>query len=110
MLVSGANELTQLQSRVIYRYMCYTVNMVLNGYKYRFYLNAEQVEMLAKQFGCVRYVYNRALALRIDAYRNGEPVGFAATGKALTSWKRDDETEWLSEVSSVPLQQALAPS
>ena len=87
--------------------MCYTVNMVLNGYKYRFHPNAEQAEMLAKQFGCVRYVYNRALVLRIDAYRNGEPIGFAATGKALTSWKRDDETEWLSEVSSVPLQQAL---
>ena len=81
--------------------------MVPNGYKYRFYPNAEQVEMLAKQFGCVRYVYNRALAMRIDAYRKGEPVGFAATGKALTSWKRDDETAWLSGVSSVPLQQAL---
>ncbi len=63
--------------------------------------------MLAKQFGCVRYVYNRALAMRIDAYRDGEPIGFAATGKALTSWKREDETEWLGEVSSVPLQQAL---
>lgn len=63
--------------------------------------------MLAKQFGCCRYVYNRALALRIGAYRSGESIGFAATGKALTSWKREDETEWLSEVSSVPLQQAL---
>lgn len=81
--------------------------MVLQGTKYRFYPNAGQVEMLAKQFGCCRFVYNRALAMRIDAYRNGEPIGFAATGKALTSWKRDDETAWLSEVSSVPLQQAL---
>lgn len=62
--------------------------------------------MLAKQFGCCRYVYNKALALRIDAYRNGEPVGFAATSRALTSWKREEET-WLSEVSNVPLQQAL---
>ncbi len=59
--------------------------------------------MLAKQFGCCRYVYNRALTMRIDAYRSGESVGFAATSKALTSWERDDKTEWLSEVSSILL-------
>lgn len=81
--------------------------MVLSGQKYRFHPNAKQVEMLAKQFGCCRYVYNRALAMRIDAYRGGESIGFAVTGKALTSWKREEETAWLSEVSSVPLQQAL---
>lgn len=49
--------------------------------------NAEQVEMLAKQFGCCRYVYNRAL--RIDSYREGKPVYFAETCKAHVSWKRN---------------------
>ena len=87
--------------------LCYTVNMVLQGTKQRFYPNAEQVEMLAKQFGCVRFVYNKALALRIDSYREGTPVYFAETCKALTGWKRETEMQWLSEVSNVPLQQAL---
>ncbi len=45
--------------------------------------------------------------MRIDAYRKGKPVYFAETCKALTSWKRDEETAGLSEVSNVPLQQAL---
>ena len=36
--------------------------------KYRFYPTQEQASILARTFGCARYVYNFGLALRRDAY------------------------------------------
>ncbi|QXD14888.1 transposase [Rhodocaloribacter litoris] len=77
-------------------------------YRYRFYPNAEQRQMLARQFGCVRYVYNWALAMKQDAFRErGEKIGYAETDRRLTQLKREPDHAWLREVSSVPLQQAL---
>ncbi|ENY2751925.1 helix-turn-helix domain-containing protein, partial [Salmonella enterica] len=41
------------------------------AYKYRFYPTpeqAEQAELLAQTFGCVRFVYNSILRWRTDAY------------------------------------------
>ncbi|GIV59515.1 MAG: transposase [Rhodothermaceae bacterium] len=77
-------------------------------YRYRFHPNAEQRQMLARQFGCVRYVYNWALAMKRDAFRErGEKIGYAETDKRLTALKREPDHVWLRDVSSVPLQQAL---
>jgi putative transposase len=44
--------------------------MVQRAYKFRFYPTEEQQQILAKTFGCVRYVYNWALRLKTDAYYN----------------------------------------
>src|ERR1700683_2664996 len=67
-----------------------------------------QRRALARTFGCVRYVYNRALCLRRDRYADDETkVSYARTSAALTKWKREPGSEWLTEVSSVPLQQCL---
>ncbi|MDD2326602.1 MAG: helix-turn-helix domain-containing protein, partial [Alphaproteobacteria bacterium] len=41
---------------------------VHRSYKYRFYPTDEQAQQLAQTFGCVRYVYNRALAERSKAW------------------------------------------
>lgn len=41
---------------------------IKRAYKYRFYPDAEQEELLAKTFGCVRFVYNHILRYRTDAY------------------------------------------
>jgi putative transposase len=38
------------------------------AYKYRFYPTEEQMDLLAKTFGCCRYVYNWALRQKTDAY------------------------------------------
>lgn len=35
-------------------------------YKYRLYPNKKQQEYFAKCFGCVRFIYNRMLADKID--------------------------------------------
>lgn len=78
------------------------------AYRYRFYPTPEQVEQLARTFGCARYIYNWGLRLRTDAwFDQGERVNYHATAKALTDLKKQPETEWLTEVSNVVLQQSL---
>jgi putative transposase len=39
------------------------------AYRYRCYPTPEQVHVLARTFGCERFVYNWALRMRTDAYR-----------------------------------------
>lgn len=78
------------------------------AYKYRFYPTPEQAEELARTFGCVRLVYNKALEERTRAYTlEGRRVSYVESSARLTAWKRSGEYDFLSEVSSVPLQQAL---
>ena len=78
------------------------------AYKYRFYPSPEQKRILAQTFGCCRYVYNWALRQRTDAYyQHGERLYYEATAQRLVTLKKQEETLWLNEVSSVPLQQAL---
>lgn len=78
------------------------------AFKYRFYPTAEQENLLRRTVGCTRLVYNKALALRIDAYYNEQKrIGYNETSKALTGWKQEEDLSFLKEVSSVPLQQAL---
>ena len=38
------------------------------AYRFRFYPTTEQVQLLSRTFGCVRYVYNWALKAKTDAY------------------------------------------
>ena len=63
---------------------------------------------MAQTFGCVRYVYNRSLRYRQDAwYERQESVSYLQNSALLTGWKKEPECIWLNEVSSVPLQQVL---
>ncbi len=58
--------------------------------------------------GCTRLVYNRALAFRTEAwYERQERVGYEDTSAMLTNWKKQEDLQFLKEVSSVPLQQGL---
>jgi putative transposase len=78
------------------------------AYRYRFYPTDEQQLMLARTFGCVRFVYNYFLRLRSDAYHHEQRyVGYRQTSSLLTALKQQEEHQWLQEVSCVPLQQAL---
>lgn len=81
---------------------------VKRAYKFRFYPTGDQAEQLARTFGCVRYVYNRALSERSRAWAQEQRrITFADTSRMLTAWKRDPETAWLAEPSKGPLQAAL---
>ncbi|MDT0443048.1 RNA-guided endonuclease InsQ/TnpB family protein [Streptomyces johnsoniae] len=80
---------------------------VKRAFKYRFYPTPEQAAELARTFGCVRKVYNLALAARTEAWARQERVNYNQTSAMLTAWKKTGELAYLNEVSSVPLQQAL---
>ncbi len=78
------------------------------AYKYRIYPSDEQRTILARTFGCCRFVYNWALRQKTDAYyQNQQRLYYKDLSKMLTHLKQQDEYTWLSDVSSVPLQQAL---
>ncbi|MGW4477920.1 RNA-guided endonuclease InsQ/TnpB family protein [Rhodococcus triatomae] len=78
-------------------------------YQYRLYPTPGQQNKLAQAFGCARVVYNDAIHAREQARRDDLPYPQdAELSKALTAAKRTPERAWLSEVSSVVLQQALA--
>ncbi|MCY7386195.1 MAG: transposase [Microcoleus sp. CAN_BIN18] len=78
------------------------------AYRYRFYPTIEQENLLRRTMGCVRLVYNKALAARtLSWYEHQERVGYSQTSSMLTNWKKEEELDFLNEVSCVPLQQGL---
>jgi putative transposase len=82
--------------------------MAEKAYRYRFYPTLEQEDLLRRTLGCVRLVYNKALAVRTQAwYEQKERVGYSQTSSMLTEWKKEEELDFLNEVSCVPLQQGL---
>ncbi len=82
--------------------------VVQKAFKYRFFTTVDQAAQLAKTFGCARYVYNRALDFRTSAWRQEKKsVDYHITSAKLTEWKKEPEKAFLSEVSSVVLQQSL---
>ncbi|WP_214107768.1 RNA-guided endonuclease InsQ/TnpB family protein [Acrocarpospora catenulata] len=78
------------------------------AYKCRAYPTPEQAAVLNRTFGCVRFVWNHTLAWRHERF-HGERVktNFVQANAHLTAMKAADQTAWLNEVSSVPLQQAI---
>ena len=78
--------------------------MTQKSFKYRFYPTPEQETLLRKTMGCARLVYNRVLAARTEAwYERQERVGYAETSTMLTNWKKQEDLQFLNEVSCVPL-------
>ncbi len=82
--------------------------MSQKAYKYRFMPTPEQAHNLACTFGCCRVVYNWALKRKTVAwFEHEQRVSYNDLSHALTELKKQEGTAWLSEVSSVPLQQSL---
>ena len=81
---------------------------VKRAYRFRFYPTPGQEVILARTFGCARFVYNHMLRQRTDAWFNEQKrIGYHETSAMLTALKKQPEFTWLNEVSSVPLQQSL---
>ncbi len=86
----------------------FRMNLMKRAYRYRCYPTSEQCQVLARTFGCCRWVYNQALAKKTAAYRAaGQRLSSGDLSALLPVWKTHEGTSWLSEVSSVPLQQSL---
>ena len=76
------------------------------AYKYRIYPNKKQKEIIAKTFGCCRFVYNTYLAKRIEMYeKNKENFSYVQCANDMKNLK--SELEWLKEVDSTALQSSL---
>lgn len=82
--------------------------MVEQAFRYRVYPTPEQESLLRRTIGCTRLVYNRALAARTEAwYERQERIDYTKTSALLTAWKKQEDLQFLNEVSCVPLQQGL---
>jgi len=81
---------------------------VYRTYKFRMYPNAEQRQVLARYFGSVRFIYNHYLAQRKEQYeKSGRSDNYSRQAKDLVALKRTEGYEWLKEINSQTLQQAL---
>lgn len=84
------------------------MKIINRTYGFRIYPNASQMELLAKHFGCTRFVYNYFLHQRQEQYREkGISDNYYAQAKVLTELKKQEDTSWLKEVNSQTLQFAL---
>ena len=62
------------------------------AFKYCIYPNREQRILLAKTFGCTRFVYNHYLAKRRDAYeKDGITLNYSACAKDLVLVLRQEK-------------------
>ncbi len=78
------------------------------AYRCRAYPDQAQQAVLNRTFGCVRVVWNRTLAARQERYATErKATSYAENDRALTAMKKDPGLAFLTEVSSVPMQQAL---
>lgn len=82
--------------------------MIIKGYKYRIYPTKEQAILMAKHFGCVRWLYNWGLEQKKKAYEEtGKSPTRFALDRQITILKKNPETAWLSEVGSRALKSSL---
>lgn len=80
---------------------------MLRAYKYRIYPTDEQKVMLAKTFGCCRYVYNWALDLKEKEYRENKKGISEYNMNARVRHELREAAPWLGEVSSKALEFAV---
>jgi putative transposase len=81
--------------------------MMKARYNYRIYPKQSQLTPLAKAFGSSRVVWNDAWWLYKNAERNKLDRPTKISNLVITQAKKTEERSWLSEVSSVVLQQSL---
>jgi transposase len=66
--------------------------LVQRAYRFRIYPTRAQATLLAKTFGCKRFVWNAMLAERVDYYREqGAPSNHSILGLKLKSIIVDDK-------------------
>jgi len=75
-------------------------------YQYRFYPTDQQRQSLAQVFGCVRVVWNDALAICKQSEKL--PSNNDLQKLVITQAKKTADREWLATVSNIPLQQSVA--
>ena len=81
---------------------------MIRAYKYKMKPTKAQSEYFSKCFGCMRYVYNYALAEKIKAYTNEKKtLSFFELCAIIRELRKDDEHKWLNEVPALSLNYSL---
>ena len=81
---------------------------MLKAYKYRIYPHQQQALAFEQHFGCVRFVYNWALALQKRYYAMfGKSLSRTRIQNQLVKKKKTGKFAWLNEVNSQSLLNAL---
>ena len=80
---------------------------MLKAYKYRIYPTNEQKEQIAKTFGCCRFVYNRTLAYRKEAYEKEKKTVNKTNCNNYCNQVLKKEYGWLKEVDKFALTNAI---
>ncbi|MFF3021497.1 IS200/IS605 family element RNA-guided endonuclease TnpB [Gottfriedia sp. NPDC057948] len=80
--------------------------LVNKAYKFRIYPTKEQVTLISKTIGCIRFVFNHFLGQWNDIYKEtGKGLTYNSCSAELTKLKK--ELVWLKEVDSIALQSSL---
>lgn len=95
-----------MQTNIQYRRRPIIALIMKARYQYRFYPTDQQRQSLSQLFGCVRVVWNDALAICKQSEKL--PSNNDLQKLVITQAKKTDERIWLSEVSNIPLQQSVA--
>ena len=76
------------------------------AYKFRIYPNKEQMLKILRVFGCVRFIYNYYLQMRIDSYELANvSINYYGCNNDLTGIKKS--FKWLKECDATALQNEL---
>lgn len=80
--------------------------MIIKGYKKRIYPRKEQIELIEKHFGAIRWVYNWGSNKKIKVYQNNKKnISCFELINELPKLKK--ENKWLKEINAQSLQMSL---
>src|SRR3954470_12145626 len=80
---------------------------MLSAIKIRLYPDTDQQQKLAMQFGCARFVWNKALAMKSGAWKeHRESLSCYTIKSMLPVWKKDDYP-WLKDADSQGMQEVI---
>src|SRR5260370_18420077 len=81
---------------------------ILSAFKVELMPTGEQARDMRRFAGACRFVFNKALALQNENYRNGgKYIGYVPMAKHLTAWRNSVDTPWMAETPSSAQQSAL---
>lgn len=81
---------------------------MFKSYKYKLKPNEDQIVLLNKHFGSIRFAYNYFLNERKKEYEtNKNTINYYDNSKSLTELKKQEKYSWLSEINSQSLQHSL---
>ena len=81
---------------------------MLKSYKYKLKPSDEQIVLLNKHFGSIRFIYNYFLNERKKEYEiNQQTLNYSDNSKFLTEIKKQKDYFWLNEINSQSLQSSI---